>query len=70
MFMFSARDAFDEIKIKYDKVNLENCAIQHLSDLYLSDDSVSHLIDIKEINVSRLNFAENQFVNYETIYLY
>lgn len=51
-FSLSARDTFDEIKIKYDKVNYDNCPIQHLNDLYLPEDSVSHLPDIKEININ------------------
>ncbi|XP_011499880.1 PREDICTED: uncharacterized protein LOC105363792 isoform X2 [Ceratosolen solmsi marchali] len=47
-----ARDAFDEIRHKMDKVNMDNCQIQHLDDLYLSMDSVSHLPDIKEVNIN------------------
>ncbi|OXU20878.1 hypothetical protein TSAR_014574 [Trichomalopsis sarcophagae] len=47
-----ARDAFDEIRHKMDKVNQDNCQIQHLDDLYLPGDSVSHLPDIKEININ------------------
>lgn len=51
-YEWQARDAFDEIKIKYDKVNQDNCPIQHLGDLYLAEDTVSHLPDIKEININ------------------
>lgn len=47
-----ARDAFDEIRHKMDQVNQDNCQIQHLDDLFLPDDSVSHLPDIKEININ------------------
>lgn len=46
------RDAFDEVRLKMDKVNADNCPIQHLGDLYLPDDSVSHLPDVKEVNIN------------------
>ena len=35
-----------------DKINEENCPIQHLGDLYLPEDTVSHLPDIKDININ------------------
>ncbi|CAB0033910.1 unnamed protein product [Trichogramma brassicae] len=47
-----SRDAFDEIRAKMDKVTADNCAIQHLDDLYLPEDAVSHLPDIKEFNIN------------------
>ncbi|XP_032681371.1 uncharacterized protein LOC116848905 [Odontomachus brunneus] len=46
------RDSFDEIRAKLDRVNQENCPIEHLSNLYLPEDSVSHLPDIKDININ------------------
>ncbi|EEB13934.1 conserved hypothetical protein [Pediculus humanus corporis] len=46
------RDAFDEVTYKMEKVNWENCPIQHLGDLFLPEDSVSHLPDIKDININ------------------
>lgn len=51
-FEWQPRDAFDEIKMRMDKVTSDNCEIQHLGDLFLPDDSVSHLPDIKDINVN------------------
>ncbi|XP_014218374.1 uncharacterized protein LOC106646764 [Copidosoma floridanum] len=49
---WQTRDAFDEIRHKLDKVTQDNCQIQHLDDLYLPENSVSHLPDIKEININ------------------
>lgn len=46
------RDAFDEVRLKMDKVNADNCPIQHLGDLYLPEDSVSHRPDVKEVNIN------------------
>lgn len=51
-YEWQARDSFDEIRKKLDKVNSENCPIQHLGDLYLPEDTVSHLPDIKDININ------------------
>lgn len=51
-YEWQAKDAFDEIRIKLDKVNGGNCRIQHVENLVLPDDSVSHLPDIKDINVN------------------
>lgn len=46
------RDAFDEVRLQMDKVNRDNCPIQHVGDLYLPEGSVSHLPDVKEININ------------------
>ncbi|XP_059475327.1 uncharacterized protein LOC132196585 [Neocloeon triangulifer] len=51
-FEWQPRDAFDEIRHRIDKVNSDNCPIAHLGDLYLPEDSVSHLPDIKDININ------------------
>ncbi|CAB3375436.1 Hypothetical predicted protein [Cloeon dipterum] len=51
-FEWQRRDAFDEIKSRIEKVNSDNCPISHLGDLYLPEDSVSHLPDIKDININ------------------
>ncbi|XP_012232061.1 uncharacterized protein [Linepithema humile] len=45
-------DAFDQIRIQLDQVNEENCPIKRLDDLYLPEDSVSHLPDIQDININ------------------
>ncbi|KAK0182119.1 hypothetical protein PV327_000286 [Microctonus hyperodae] len=51
-YEWQPKDAFDEIKIKMDKVTKDNCEIQHFGDLFLPDDSVSHIPDIKDININ------------------
>lgn len=51
-YEWQARDAFDEVRMKMDKVTKDNCPIQHVGDLYLPEDSVSHLPEIKEININ------------------
>lgn len=51
-FEWQARDPFDEVRVRLDKVNADNCEIMHLEDLYLPEDSVSHQPDIKEININ------------------
>lgn len=51
-FEWQDRDAYDEIRNKMDRVTGDNCQIQHLGDLFLSEDSVSHLPDIKDLNVN------------------
>ncbi|XP_017757160.1 PREDICTED: uncharacterized protein LOC108548632 [Eufriesea mexicana] len=51
-YEWQIRDAFDEIRLKMDKINDENCPIQHVGDLYLPEDAVSHLPDIKDININ------------------
>lgn len=51
-FEWQDRDTYDEIRNKMDRVTGENCQIQHLGDLFLPKDSVSHLPDIKDLNVN------------------
>lgn len=51
-FEWQEEDAFDEIRIKLDKVYGENCMIQNLENLILPEDSVSHLPDIKDFSVN------------------
>ena len=51
-YEWQPKDAFDEIRMKIDKVNSGNCRIQHLEDLMLPDDTVSHLPDIKDMYVN------------------
>ncbi|XP_053597227.1 uncharacterized protein LOC103576728 isoform X1 [Microplitis demolitor] len=45
-------DGFDEIKGKIDQVNMDNCEIKRLNDLFLPAAVVSHLPDIKDININ------------------
>eukprot|EP00095_Tigriopus_kingsejongensis_P001165 maker-scaffold350_size199587-snap-gene-0.27 protein:Tk01165 transcript:maker-scaffold350_size199587-snap-gene-0.27-mRNA-1 annotation:"hypothetical protein SINV_01162" len=50
--LWHSRDPFDEIQSKISSINEDNCAIKHVGDLKLPHDSVSHLPDIKEININ------------------
>ena len=50
--VWEGRDAFDEIRHKVEMVNEDNCAIMHVGDLKLPEETVSHLPDIKEININ------------------
>lgn len=49
---WQARDAFDEVSRAVRAVNKDNCDIQHVGDLYLPADTVSHLPDIKDVNIN------------------
>ncbi|XP_077288541.1 uncharacterized protein LOC143912950 [Arctopsyche grandis] len=51
-YEWQSRDAFDEVKMKMDRVTADNCPIMHLGDLYLFEDAISHLPDIKDININ------------------
>jgi hypothetical protein len=50
--VWDERDAFDEILQKFYDVSEDNCAIKHVGDLKMPEDTVSHLPDIKEININ------------------
>ncbi|XP_023346183.1 uncharacterized protein LOC111715147 [Eurytemora carolleeae] len=45
-------DPFEEVRMKMESVTEENCGIKHVGDLYLHKDTVSHIPDIKEININ------------------
>jgi hypothetical protein len=51
-YEWQARDAFDEVRRAMDRVNKYNCEIQHVGDLYLPETSVSHIPDIKDVNIN------------------
>ncbi|XP_019872214.2 uncharacterized protein LOC109600466 [Aethina tumida] len=51
-YEWQQRDPFDEVSRAMKKINKDNCEIQHLEELYLPENSVSHLPDIKDINVN------------------
>nr|WOZ29507.1 G-protein coupled receptor 158 [Locusta migratoria] len=51
-YEWQTRDAFDEIRQKMDRVTSDNCPIQRVEDLRLPEDSVSHIPDIKDININ------------------
>lgn len=51
-YEWQARDPFDEIRRSMDKVTKGNCEIRHIGELYLSNETVSHLPEIKDININ------------------
>lgn len=51
-YEWQARDAFDEVSRAIRAINKDNCEIQHVGDLYLPDDGISHLPDIKDVNIN------------------
>lgn len=51
-YEWQARDAFDEVRRAMDRVNKYNCEVQHVGDLYLPEDAVSHIPDIKDVNIN------------------
>ena len=50
--VWEGRDTFDEILAKLTAVNADTCSIMHVGDLKLPMDTVSHVPDIKEININ------------------
>lgn len=50
--VWEGRDEFDIVYQKFMAVNEDNCAIKHVGDLKMAEDTVSHLPDIKEININ------------------
>lgn len=51
-YEWQTRDAFDEVRLRLDKVTADNCPIQHFEDMYLRSEAVSHYPDIKDININ------------------
>lgn len=51
-FEWQPIDHFDEIQARVNLVNKDNCQIKRDNDLYLPPDSVSHLPNIKDININ------------------
>ena len=50
--MWEGRDAFDEVMAKFTAVDADTCSIAHVGDLKMPEDTVSHIPDIKEINLN------------------
>ena len=50
--VWEGRDSFDEILAKLTATNADTCSIMHVGDLKLPEDTVSHIPDIKEININ------------------
>jgi len=51
-FFQSGPDKFDDILRRFLAINEDNCGIKHLGELYLPPESLSHIPDIKEININ------------------
>lgn len=51
-YEWQVRDAFDDIRARMDRITEDNCMIQHVDDLRLPDNTVSHKPDIKDININ------------------
>lgn len=51
---WSYRDAFDNIKQRFDRVNAKNCEVKHSEDLHLPPSSVSHVPVTKELGTQPL----------------
>lgn len=51
-YEWQTRDAFDEVSRAIKATTKSNCEIQHVGDLFLSPDTVSHLPDIKDVNIN------------------
>lgn len=51
-YEWQPKDAVDEIRHKLDKINADNCGFQPLSEIYLPEDTVSHLPDIKDVVIN------------------
>ncbi|XP_003742432.1 uncharacterized protein LOC100897972 [Galendromus occidentalis] len=45
------RDAFDDIRDKYYRVSQQNCKIQDINELFLPNDTVTHVPNIKRLNI-------------------
>ena len=50
--VWEGRDAFDEMMTKFTSVSADTCSIMHVGDLKMPEDTVSHVPDIKEININ------------------
>lgn len=51
-YEWQIKDAYDEIRLKYNKVTKDNCEIVHDKELFLPEDAVSHKPDIKDVNIN------------------
>lgn len=51
-FEWHRKDNFDNIKKRFDRVNADNCKIMHFGELFLPEDTISHIPDIKEVNIN------------------
>lgn len=51
-YEWQPRDSFDEVRLGMDKVTRDNCPIAHFGDLFLPEDSLSHLPNIKDVDIN------------------
>lgn len=45
------RDQFDDIRDKFDRVSEQNCRIQDVNELFLPNSTVTHVPNIKRLNI-------------------
>lgn len=51
-FQWQNRDELDALKFQMDSVTAENCPIKSVNELHMPEDAVSHLPEIKDININ------------------
>ena len=51
-FEWQQRDEYDALRYQMDSVTSENCPIRNVNELHMPEDAVSHLPDIKDININ------------------
>ena len=51
-FEWQHRDELDALKFQMDSVTAENCPIKSVNELHMPEDAVSHLPEIKDININ------------------
>ena len=51
-FEWQGRDEYDAIRYQMDSVTADNCPIKSVNELHMPEDCVSHLPDIKDININ------------------
>ncbi|KAL3277012.1 hypothetical protein HHI36_012374 [Cryptolaemus montrouzieri] len=68
-YEWQPKDAFDEVKRQMDKVNKYNCEIRHIGELYLSNNTISHLPDIKDVNINPVFPNRTQLLHLHNIAL-
>ncbi|XP_076259463.1 uncharacterized protein LOC143195864 [Rhynchophorus ferrugineus] len=68
-YEWQSHDAFDEVMRSFRAVNKDNCEVQHTADLYLPEDSISHLPDIKDVNINPVFPNRTQLLHIHNIAL-
>ncbi|EEC17491.1 hypothetical protein IscW_ISCW012222 [Ixodes scapularis] len=50
-FHWHVRDSFDEIRTRLDRVTAANCKLVDVNQLFLPNDTVTHVPNIKRLNI-------------------